>query len=40
MVIEVLGVDEVAYEDSTEYKEMRTQKSLEELQHFMAGSRG
>ena len=34
MVIEVLGMDEVAYEDSVEYKEMGTQESLEELPTF------
>lgn len=29
MVIKVLGVDEVAYEDGMEYKDMGTQKILE-----------
>lgn len=37
MVINVLGTDEIIYEDSIEYKEMGTGKSLEELQPFMAG---
>lgn len=37
MVINVLGTDEIIYEDSIEYKEMGTEKSLEELQPFMAG---